>query len=1140
MAKARIDRNNFDKARETLRTIAERRTASGTESAASVDATASSDDRPLPWEYRWLLRQVSPSRSTLETAAPVVSLATDQSGRIAVAVLSDGTIVRSVLNNASEFVSQQPQRISSGSVVAVAISADAKQIALGMASGDIELWDASLQKSIGKLHGHTRAVSDMRFFGDTMLVSGSDDRTVRLWDMQSKTEQLDCWHITPVRQLDIAAEPGGASWLLAVASADASSGHIAVWRVRNTNNQWKTEGPGIFDHHGSPVSSVALARDGRLAASGDEQGRVLIWRPHTVTPIDYDAAISSAIQDIESAETQTSWGVPVNRSQPFTSVALSDPAFRPSSQKQADEPEYDSLALDPIEAAHRDVVRAIEFSYDGNKILTAADDYTIKLWQTQSRDLDLSLRGHGGWVTEAMFLNDQTDQILSSSMDRSLRTWKPQSYVGDSVATHLVAKSSDAASTADTPAAATRGLTRRQAHADEIWACRFSPDGKRLVTSSRDRTAKVLQIDSETLDLKAIGSVITDTTDNDRTTLREGTTSIVMSLAVDATRRRLYVGGADAVIRVWDIDRGTELGELLGTGLNQSFALSKSGKYVLTGSSSPEHKGWLFEVNLNGRAAPTRVYPLDKHTEAITAFAISDDDARLFTADRAGRGFVWDRESGQVIGKPIDLLLGNRINDARFTPDGKHILVASDDQLLSVFDLESRTRVGQMSHDGFVTSVSLSADGKFALTLSELTTQDRLQTSVHLWDLASGQGRQLQQSVLERSKRERANERSASKDTRSDQRIGSVAFADAGNTAMVTVVSRSNQPTRVDAWTIGPDLESATRTTSMELPAELAAAAAIKPIDDERFISLNGDGAFLWDVPKGTHVRSFRANAAVVQSSFSCDGNYIATGSRSIKIWHGETLQPLGKLEVAHDGPVRSVEFAQQHHHDGTPDYRLVSGGDDGFVRLWRWDPQTQQVSPLSEFEFGVPVRSVTFVADGSSLLACGAGGVAKLWKIESATNPHVFQRADSGNFVCVTASDDGRWIAAGSTESVAYLWQVPEPHQPLRAPIELRGHSQRVEDIAILQDASGEMRVFTAGEDQTVRVWDPRIDRFDRSEMASDENFSDAYLARELLLLEQHGSSVTAVDLTASGELLMTASRDGTVILWPAEITPR
>ena len=173
------------------------------------------------------------------------------------------------------------------------------------------------------------------------------------------------------------------------------------------------------------------------------------------------------------------------------------------------------------------------------------------------------------------------------------------------------------------------------------------------------------------------------------------------------------------------------------------LALSESGRLLLTGSSSPDAKAILWDVDPSGSVSPRVRFRLRGHDQAVTAFAISPAGDRIFTADRIGLGILWDASSGRQIGERFELLRGFRINAARFSTDGKRLLIASDDQQLTILDVESRKRVGRLKHDGFVTQVSLSDDGRSALTVSELRTQDGLQSQATLWNLATEAGQVL-------------------------------------------------------------------------------------------------------------------------------------------------------------------------------------------------------------------------------------------------------------------------------------------------------------------------------------------------------------------------------------------------------------
>ena len=97
--------------------------------------------------------------------------------------------------------------------------------------------------------------------------------------------------------------------------------------------------------------------------------------------------------------------------------------------------------------------------------------------------------------------------------------------------------------------------------------------------------------------------------------------------------------------------------------------------------------------------------------------------------------------------------------------------------------------------------------------------------------------------------------------------------------------------------------------------------------------------------------------------------------------------------------------------------------------------------------------------------------------------------------------------------------------------PIVMRGHSDTVNDIALLGENRVDLRLMTASSDGTARVWDPRLgERDDQGKHPG---------AREIISLRRHTGNVNAIDTTDDGGLMMTAGSDGQVILWPAGAPP-
>jgi WD40 repeat protein/serine/threonine protein kinase/tetratricopeptide (TPR) repeat protein len=116
------------------------------------------------------------------------------------------------------------------------------------------------------LDGHTQLIWDVTFSPDTKrLVSASDDKTARVWDMQTG-KQLACFrgHSQPLRYAKFS--PDGQR--IASTSADKT---VKIWDAV-TGDELRT----LVGHTGG-CFGVAFSRDGRRIASGSDDGTVKIW-----------------------------------------------------------------------------------------------------------------------------------------------------------------------------------------------------------------------------------------------------------------------------------------------------------------------------------------------------------------------------------------------------------------------------------------------------------------------------------------------------------------------------------------------------------------------------------------------------------------------------------------------------------------------------------------------------------------------------------------------------------------------------------------------------------------------------------------------------------------------------------------------
>src|ERR1044072_1042309 len=198
-----------------------------------------------------------------ETQYGAMSITLSRGGRIATGY-DDGTVK---LWNMETREPSSVFKICDKEVLALSFSPDEQTLAAGCADGKIQMWRSHAPPIT--LNGHSGPVNSLVFSSAGRLASGSEDKTVRVWDGITG-QQL--WMSDAHKDGILAIAFSNNAKKLASASKDKT---VKLWDV-STAKELAT-----FAGHKFEVSAVAFSPDGKTVATGGVDKTIKLWDPNT-------------------------------------------------------------------------------------------------------------------------------------------------------------------------------------------------------------------------------------------------------------------------------------------------------------------------------------------------------------------------------------------------------------------------------------------------------------------------------------------------------------------------------------------------------------------------------------------------------------------------------------------------------------------------------------------------------------------------------------------------------------------------------------------------------------------------------------------------------------------------------------------
>jgi WD40 repeat protein len=596
-------------------------------------------------------------------------------------------------------------------------------------------------------------------------------------------------------------------------------------------------------------------------------------------------------------------------------------------------------------------------------------------------------------------------------------------------------------------------------HADGVLAAAYSPNGRFVVSASRDYTLKIW-----------------DTGKGRELYTLTGHTGEVHAAVFSPDGAHIVSGSDDTTVKIWDVQTGREIASLGGhDGSVVSLNFSKDGKYLL---SCAKNKIIIWNITAK---------------KEIRSFAGNNLTSAAFSPD--GKNIVSGGSDSLVTvrnaktGKEARILKGHGadITSVAYSPDGKFILSASGDKTLKLWNAADGKEIRTFSgHKNWVSSAAFGPDGKYIVSGGSDET-------IMLWETATGRilhtiqghtntvstvafapgGEYIVSGSLDRSIKvwDTASGREYNTLSGYGGGVGNVSFSPDGK----YIACGSGR--RIEMW------EAATGKHIRSFSGSAMMTSLAYSPDGKRIAAgMRNSTLAVWDVETGEALLNITGHNKVVNSvAFSPDNKYIVSGSGdlTIRLWDAATGREEGVylgggIFKGHTDDVQSVAFS----HDGN---RIVSAADDQTIRIWETGNYAH-ADLVIHTGHNMAVDSAVFSPDGKFIVSA-SNKIIKIWDVQTGQEIRTIE-GHTARIHSVAFSPDGKRIISASNDNTVRVWDAESGGEI----VVFSGHRGSVYSAVFDDDGS---RAISGSQDGTVRILDTAPETKNILEIASFISFT-------------------------------------------------
>jgi NACHT domain- and WD repeat-containing protein len=513
-----------------------------------------------------------------------------------------------------------------------------------------------------------------------------------------------------------------------------------------------------LEGHTGWVTSLAISPDGKYIASGDTDGKLIVFDFETglqLYQVDLpdatfeDLAITSdghhivAFSITDTGKAPSVWSLEGGRKlyvmdcpdhdESIGAIALTKDgnlALSGSGDYSLKVWDMEQKALSFILTGHKDLIERIAVTPDSRYAISASYDSTLKIWDLSKRIEVSTLEGHTDLVRSVVVTPDGS-QIISGSDDTTIKMWGFESMSERHTLSghdwHVIslALTPDGkklvSGSGDTTVKVWDTETRQElatflGHQDWINAVVVTPDGRHTVSASSDFTLKIWDIEN-----------LPQSSDSDN--YGNG----IRALTIMPDQQWIITGSVDHLLKVWSLKTGEMLFSLSGhTADVKNIAVSQNHRLLVSGSEDNSIKVWDLEQK-------KVIHTLTNHTDTVTALLMTPDQQHFISASADHTIKIWDIHKGTL----LRTLHGHTdsVLTLAITPDGKRVMSGASDNTLKIWDFKTGNESCSLLHpEGSVKVLAVTPNGRFivsGLQINEDSPYTDAKQMLRIWDAES-------------------------------------------------------------------------------------------------------------------------------------------------------------------------------------------------------------------------------------------------------------------------------------------------------------------------------------------------------------------------------------------------------------------